>query len=266
MTSPCPSSCLKCKSYAICLECAPGFFLRSDQLCYSSCPSRFFPDSIDKVCVACPYDCLTCDANGNCLTCNSTSDFRSLSNSSFRCLPLVGFYDPFALAALPCINNCQECKSDTICINCKPNFYFLNHSCLLTCPSRYYLNTQLGVCIACPYDCYTCLSDGSCTSCLPSDNRVMTNSSRCSSVQGFYDAKVTASAACPLGCSLCESDLVCTQCLSGFFLIPNGLCFSTCPPRFIKNTNNILCETCPYDCLSCDFTGLCLSCDPADFR
>lgn len=181
-----------------------GYLLRTDQLCYNSCPLRFFQDNTDKICVACPYDCLTCDINGNCLSCDSAGDFRSLSNYSSRCTPLVGYYDPLSPVALPCVNNCQECKSDVICTYCKPSFHFLNHSCLLTCPVRYIANTPLRICQPCPYDCYTCLSDGSCSSCLPADNRILTTSnSRCRPIDGYYDAEVTVAVVCPSGCTIC---------------------------------------------------------------
>jgi hypothetical protein len=44
------------------------------------------------------------------------------------------------------------------------------------------------------------------------------------------------------------------------------LCYSSCPDRFVINSDNRTCEECPYDCLTCDSRGSCLSCLASDSR
>ena len=74
---------------------------------------------------------------------------------------------------------------------------------------------------------------------------------------------------CPTGCRSCVSNTICTSCVSSYFFVVVGnsaLCYDVCPNRFYTNTMYKVCQPCPYDCLTCDKDGSCLSCDQNDNR
>jgi len=87
----CPSLCLTCSSATNCLSCAGGAFLRTDNLCYDSCPIRYYANPMLSICQNCPYDCLTCNYDGTCLTCDEVGDFRQFDSVTTRCVPITGF-------------------------------------------------------------------------------------------------------------------------------------------------------------------------------
>ena len=43
-------------------------------------------------------------------------------------------------------------------------------------------------------------------------------------------------------------------------------CYSTCYPRYYPSEITNVCIGCPYDCLTCNFQGFCLTCSDADNR
>jgi len=57
----CPLICSACTSLTNCTACKPGYFLRIDNYCYTSCLARFFPNTVNNTCDMCPYDCYTCN-------------------------------------------------------------------------------------------------------------------------------------------------------------------------------------------------------------
>ena len=116
-----------------------------------------------------------------------------------------------------------------------------------TCPFRFWLNTTSVQCEACPYDCYTCTSSGNCLSCNSTHDfrQLDQNTSRCVPIPGYFESNVTVSGQCSLGCMTCTSP---TQC-------------SVCLPRYLFNASTLSCDSCPYDCYTCDVTGNCLSCN-----
>ena len=83
---PCPQGCLICQTTYSCILCSPNYFKRTDNLCYSSCPSRFYAQIGTQICISCPFDCFTCDENHNCLTSSAQFDFRVLNGT--RCSPM----------------------------------------------------------------------------------------------------------------------------------------------------------------------------------
>jgi hypothetical protein len=114
----CPVLCSSCSSLTSCSSCIAGYFLRSDNLCYSGCPARHFGDNSTQTCMSCPYDCLTCDSSGTCLSCDSTTDHCTLNSASGRCVPLNGYFEisaaPTTVAA-QCMLQCTSCSSLTSC-------------------------------------------------------------------------------------------------------------------------------------------------------
>jgi len=73
--------------------------------------------------------------------------------------------------------------------------------------------------------------------------------------------------ACPSICTACTSLAVCTACADTYFLRVDKYCYTTCLVRYFANSGNNTCTNCPYDCLTCNPNGSCLSCDiTTDFR
>jgi hypothetical protein len=69
------------------------YLLFNNNSCFDICPVRYFADDQLFICSSCPYDCYTCVQSGSCLNCNSTVDHRTLNPSTYRCVPLFGYYD-----------------------------------------------------------------------------------------------------------------------------------------------------------------------------
>lgn len=65
----CPLGCDSCSSGTACATCSFGFYLRSDNLCYSSCLNGTFPNSGSRTCDSCPTGCATCTSLTACQTC-----------------------------------------------------------------------------------------------------------------------------------------------------------------------------------------------------
>ena len=65
---------------------------RTQNTCRTYCSSRFFENTVNNTCDACPYDCYSCDGSGNCLSCSSY-DRKTMKNTSQRCVPRSGYYE-----------------------------------------------------------------------------------------------------------------------------------------------------------------------------
>jgi proprotein convertase subtilisin/kexin type 5 len=50
------------------------------------------------------------------------------------------------------------------------------------------------------------------------------------------------------------------------YLMSDGSCSASCQDRYFPSTMTHTCRPCPYDCLTCDSAGLCLTCASSDFR
>ena len=83
-------------------------------------------------CLACPFDCLTCNTNGSCLSC-SALDFRELKDS--RCIPLPGHFETNSSKAGECIFGCANCSSQSDCFGCLAGFTNVSGKCFTNCPT-----------------------------------------------------------------------------------------------------------------------------------
>ena len=153
----CPAGCFTCTSTTLCTSCSANYFLRPDNLCYSTCLPRYYANPSTWTCVKCPFDCYQCNGNGKCLSCSPVVDYRILTARTSRCLSLVGHFDKKVQICPLCPQNCSICVSETRCLSCLAG-YFLNSSklCSNVCPLRFYQSTQTFSCQPCPYDCLSC--------------------------------------------------------------------------------------------------------------
>lgn len=52
-----------------------------------------------------------------------------------------------------------------------------------------------------------------------------------------------------------------------YFITTHNTCIDTCPDRSFANLTDLTCDSCPYQCFTCDSSGNCLSCSASlDFR
>ncbi len=173
----CPTGCTTCSSLTNCLTCAfspTSYFLRLDNLCYTSCLGGYYAETNNNTCVSCPTGCATCSSLSLCLTCASfpTSYFLRLNNLCYiTCL--AGFYAETAnLTCVNCPTGCATCSSLTLCLTCSstPTPYFLrtDHFCYTSCLPGFYAEATNGTCMTCPTGCATCSSSTICQTCSPS--------------------------------------------------------------------------------------------------
>lgn len=72
----CFAVCKTCTSLAFCTSCVTGYFLRSDNKCYSSCLPAFYADSLSLSCLPCPQACAICLSPISCTICRSGNYLR----------------------------------------------------------------------------------------------------------------------------------------------------------------------------------------------
>ena len=92
-------------------------------MCYLSCLSRFYGDPLSLICKSCAYDCLTCNSLGHCLTCDVVNDHRVLNESTYRCIPIVGYFDNGTTVSIQCPLGCLSCQDSLKCNGCKSGFF-----------------------------------------------------------------------------------------------------------------------------------------------
>ncbi len=216
------------------------------------------------MCKKCPYDCFTCDSNGNCQSCNATTDFRELNSTTKRCVAVQGYFDAKVTVASKCNQSCILCTALTNCSLCQDSYFLTPEKlCASFCPARYYADVPTKTCKQCLYDCYTCASDKACLSCNETtDFRTFDKAtSRCVPIAGYYESVVRVSAKCSISnCRKCLSPTHCTLCAKDFVLLSNFTCGVGCPNGTYADEQTSKCTACPTKCLTCSSATICTSC------
>jgi hypothetical protein len=84
---------------------------------------------------------------------------------------------------------------------------------------------------------------------------------------GTYYANQYCATCNIVNCVACAAATICLKCIPG--LTPNMTNYyasCACPDRQYYNFGASACQACPYDCLTCDATGKCLTCNYNDHR
>jgi hypothetical protein len=72
----CNIGCLKCENTInYCTACEPNYFLmQAENKCYTQCPSGFYNNNNENICLKCHSNCFTCkgDDEGSCLSCDTS--------------------------------------------------------------------------------------------------------------------------------------------------------------------------------------------------
>ena len=234
----CSGECLTCSStISNCLTCGfsqYGFdlFLSNNQ-CLLNCPAGFWGNATAHNCDACTPGCLTCTTSGlaSCQSCGNvtaTQYYKHIGgNTCDTSCPDGQYID----AAYP--NDCQPCASNCITCsgtadhctntNCSVNFFFLNNSCLATCPvDHYYQDSTSRQCLPCASGCLKCFGPAL-TQCSECDLVVATQYfmqiglTQCATGcnPGEYAEPANKSCVvCPAVCATCTSVSVCQLCQS----------------------------------------------------
>lgn len=180
------------------------------------------------------------------------------------------FPDDSIRMCVSCPSGCLMCSSLTYCLACEAGFYLRDDNfCYSECLPRFYKDDETVNCESCPYDCYTCDKFGFCLSCNETEDYRILNSQtmRCQSRDGYFDNLVAVSVKCPSECTTCSSLIFCHSCANSYYLRADNRCYTTCLERFYADSDANTCNNCLYDCLTCDNSSSCLSCDSTtDYR
>ena len=220
--------------------------------CLVVCPNAFWANSTANTCDACTTGCLTCTNIGlnNCLTCGNGTGTPYLKEIGATVCGPTCPAGQFISASFP--NDCQPCASNCITcavladnctsLNCSINYYYLNNTCLTTCPNQYYPDSSLRQCILCTSGCALCFGSGlsSCTQCLTVGGTTdyflqyaVPNTCGTGCNAGEYkDTTHLKCKPCNSACATCTSATVCQTCQSvngvGYFL-SGTTCTVACP-------------------------------------
>ena len=128
----CPSNCDSCSSSTVCTTCSSSYYLRADNLCYSSCLAGTFASSSNRTCVACPTGCVTCFSQTLCLTCSSSPTAYFLRTDTLcytSCL--AGYYaETTNSICVACPTGCTTCLSQTLCLTYCKDFMEYCQACI----------------------------------------------------------------------------------------------------------------------------------------
>lgn len=136
----CSQSCLECAySPTNCTQCVSGLYLNSNGTtfqCVSSCPSYFYPDVVNQICLACVSPCLLCYTSSRCISCIS-GYYLQFDICVKSCLS--GYYIKGLYCTL-CVSPCATCTSNVTCLSCVTNYYLEQNQtvCLNQCPTATY--------------------------------------------------------------------------------------------------------------------------------
>lgn len=178
----CAPQCLTCSGNASnCLSCGfssigSNLYLSNNQ-CLLNCPVRTWANQVNHNCDSCHASCISCTSSGqnSCQSCGNITGTiyykyigaetcnTTCPDGQFISATIPNFCQPCSPICITCINSSEVCTN----LNCSQNYFYLNNSCLSTCPDNYYPDLSLRQCIQCTPGCQTCFGLGlnSCTKC-----------------------------------------------------------------------------------------------------
>ena len=264
----CSAECLTCvTSPSNCLTC--GFsqygmdLFKSGTQCLASCPTSFWGNTATHTCDACTPGCLSCTTSGltNCQSCAnvSTTQYYKIINQntcSLTCPDGQYIDSAFPNDCQPCASNCITCSGTAdhcTNTNCSVNFYFLNNSCLATCPADfYYPDSSSRLCQTCASGCLKCFGPllTQCSECdLVSTTQyyLQVGKTECATscpTGEFGEVANKSCVSCPSVCASCTSSSVCQSCqsLNGVaYYLEGSSCTVSCPSNKYGNVGSLTC-------------------------
>ncbi|KAL2089007.1 hypothetical protein ACEWY4_015906 [Coilia grayii] len=149
-----------------CTSCHRGLFLyASENTCVISCPSGFYADDIQRQCLKCHENCMTClrDAD-RCTACS-----KGFSLAGMTCVPECAnrtFFHLEEMKCSPCHPSCFTCTGpgNEECIRCAPDFLHQGWMCVPECSPGFYVGKIDGfkhkICRKCEENCVSCEGPG----------------------------------------------------------------------------------------------------------
>ncbi|XP_033928587.1 proprotein convertase subtilisin/kexin type 5 isoform X1 [Melopsittacus undulatus] len=269
---PCHADCKDCDGLDSddCTECAISYFVLYSGMCFEECPEGTYYEKATADCQACNWTCQTCSSSNVCLTCRN----GLMLNHDGHCVPVgycssTEYYVEKTQTCKPCHKKCFRCSGPTKhqCLSCANNYYLLNATCVETCPTGYYVDSDEGQCSPCHSTCATCTGKHSsqCLSCKPGWYRQGKGCvNQCPA--GYFAQNSTGSCQrCHKGCKECigPQPTDCLFCDTYFYLLRSkNECISSCPEYYYENKDNNVCERCHPSCQTCEGKGAfsCTSC------
>ncbi|XP_062274784.1 proprotein convertase subtilisin/kexin type 6 [Scomber scombrus] len=170
----CTKGCEKCdgRSASSCLLCRRGLYLNAlNSSCIDTCPSGYFADESQRLCLMCHERCMTCLRYAD--RCTACSEGYSLAGMT--CVPECTngtFFHLEEMTCSPCHSSCRTCTGPgkEECIQCAEGYLQQEWRCVQTCIPGYYSEEAAGVphkmCHRCEANCLTCSGPGmTCTRC-----------------------------------------------------------------------------------------------------
>ena len=241
---------------------------------------QFWANIATHNCDSCHASCLSCTSSGqnSCQSCGNVTGTiyykyigadtcnTSCPDGQFISASIPNFCQPCSPICITCVNSSEVCTN----LNCSQNYFYLNNSCLSTCPDNYYPDLSLRQCIQCAAGCQSCFGPGltSCTKCgLASTTQyylqigISTCAAGCN--PGEYASSLSKTCVkCNPVCALCTSASVCQSCQTLYgvaYFLSNSSCIYACPSGQYGNLNDFTCYSCATGCLTC-FAGDAFSC------
>ena len=176
-------TCVQCHTYCSictgslstqCSACKPGYFLQpapAVTTCSSTCPARYWGNTVTRTCMACNDACAVCldETNSQCTACNSGYFLQPSSTICLNSCPTTGYWqDTTNHRCATCHIYCAICSGagNAQCSACNSG-YFKHPSanmCSNSCPTGYWKDTTNHICAPCDTSCMVCL-DGTNTQC-----------------------------------------------------------------------------------------------------
>lgn len=220
------SGCDTCKYYRI----------RDSWDCVKECPSGYYPDDVNKVCLNCSLNCNKCNSThpGVCLECK-----QNFTLSNDRCNPLCPFGSYFSHSSdshcLPCHESCLTCigGDDRACTSCNVGLFPVDGVCIdpiTECGDRMYKDSY-NSCKPCPLGCLRCISHDNCLECTK-ESHSSEHMCNMDCPGGFYYKKDTHKCEeCHPTCLTCNNGSTptdCTACTGGYQISLEKACLPCC--------------------------------------
>jgi hypothetical protein len=249
---PCVGLCLTCLSATQCLSCQPGFLLYDISFeCLAACPPTHY--GLNAQCALCPAPCATCRDASTCLSCSA--GYFSNGSCTTAC-PQGNYPNSTSAACEACEPSCSSCEgSPTSCLGCIAPFLLFESSCVASCPSGLYFESN-GSCQGCSSPCLQCAGSGSCLSCQVGYLLGSGCLTECPSGH-FGDGLSSSCLPCLNSCITCSSDTLCLSCAPSRSLY-SYQCLAACPLGTYAQGG--LCLDCIAPCSACSAPASCLAC------
>ena len=244
-TITCPASSILCDD----VPCKNFCYSRGK--CVKGICSCFKGFGGDDCSAVCSSNCALCSLSG-CDVCNPS-------------------YYLYAGNCIICPDNCYECSSETVCINCQSGFYVDSNSLCSLCPSLCLTCSDYSTCTSCKSGYY--IVSGRCVLICPS-NCVTCSETQCFQCDvGYFLSSISTCSQCSSYCESCISSSECLVCTNGFTLV-NSMCLLICSSNCLtcSSSSNCLtcatgyflsggsCYSCPLECATCSSLSTCLTC------